>query len=175
MSRPIIPILISYLLGLAAGYCIDIPFQITIALLLISASLTTASILLRRLPAIFFALSMLTLFILGIGRMEAILNPFLPENHITKIISDGPLSLAGSISEPPERLLDKTRLYINLSALYIGDVSYPVTGRLLLTVGNTTLAGDPIPTPTPPLKGRGGLGVEQIKKSGKKKVLLTHK
>ncbi|HLB05332.1 MAG TPA: DNA internalization-related competence protein ComEC/Rec2, partial [Thermodesulfobacteriota bacterium] len=125
-----------------------------IALLLISASLTTASILLRRLPAIFFALSMLTLFILGIGRMEAILNPFLPENHITKIISDGPLSLAGSISEPPERLLDKTRLYINLSALYIGDVSYPVTGRLLLTVGNTTLAGDPIPTPTLPLKGR---------------------
>ncbi|MDO8446680.1 MAG: DNA internalization-related competence protein ComEC/Rec2 [Deltaproteobacteria bacterium] len=154
MSRPIIPILISYLIGLAAGYYIDIPFHIIIALLFISASLTTVSILIKKVPVIFFALSMLTLFILGIGRMEAILNPFLPENHITKIISDRPLSLEGKISEPPERLLDKTRLYINLSALYIGDVSYPVTGRLLLTVGNTTLAGDPIPTPTLPLKGR---------------------
>ncbi len=139
MSRPIIPILISYLLGLVTGYCIDIPFHITIALLFISASLTTASILLRRLPVIFFTLSMLTLFILGIGRMEAILNPFLPEHHITKIISDGPLSLEGRICEPPERLLDKTRLYINLSALYAEDNSLPVIGKLLLTIGSESL------------------------------------
>lgn len=139
MSRPIIPILISYLLGLSAGYCIDIPFHITIALLFISASLTTGSILIKKVPVIFFALSMLTLFILGIGRMEAILNPFLPETHITKIISDGPLSLEGRISEPPERLLDKTRLYINLSALYAEDKSVPVTGKLLLTIGSESV------------------------------------
>lgn len=135
MSRPIIPILLSYLLGLIIGYSLAIPFHIIIALLFISASLTTLSILLRKMPIIFFALSMLTLSILGIARMQAILNPSFPENYITNLIADEPLSLEGAISEPVERGLDRTRLYVNLLNLYTGEEAFPVTGKLLLTIG----------------------------------------
>ncbi len=135
MPRPIIPILISYLLGLIAGYYLNVPLHIPILLLFISASLASASILIRKRPFIFFAFSMLTLFILGFARMNALLNPFLPENHISNIASDEPLSLEGRISESPDLGMDKTRLPVDLSTLYAGDIPYPVTGKLLLTMG----------------------------------------
>ena len=145
MSRPIIPILISYLLGLIMGYYLAIPFHILIALLFISASLTTLFMLLRKMPIIFFAFSMLTLSILGIARMQAILNPSFPENHITNLIADEPLSLEGTISEPVDRRLDSTRLYINLLSLYSSNEAFSVTGKLLLTIGNTTPHLNPLP------------------------------
>lgn len=135
MPRPIILILIPYLLGLIAGYYLNVPLHIPILLLFISASLASASILIRKRPLIFFAFSMLTLFILGFARMNALLNPFLPENHISNIASDEPLSLEGKISSSPSPGLDKTRLSIELSTLYAGDIPYPVTGKLLLTMG----------------------------------------
>lgn len=134
MSRPILPILASYLIGLIAGYYFSIPFHILIALTFISLSLTAASILIKKAPALFFTFSMLTLFILGMARMEAILNPSFPENHITNLIADEPLSLEGAISEPVERGLDKTRFYINILNLYTGDEAFPASGKLLLTV-----------------------------------------
>jgi competence protein ComEC len=154
MSRPIIPILTSYIIGLIAGYYLTIPFHVIIALLFISASLTAVSVLFRNFSAIFFTFSVLTLFILGVGRMEAVLRPSFPDNHITNLISDEPMSLEGTVCEPPERGLDRVRFYVDLSTLYIGDTPYPLTGKLLLTIGNTTLEGRPIPTPTLPLKGR---------------------
>lgn len=135
MPRPIIPILISYLLGLIAGYYLNVPLHIPILLLFISASLASASILIRKRPFIFFAFSMLTLFTLGFARMNELLNPFLPENHIANLISEEPLSLEGRISESPDLGVGKTRLPIDLSTLYVGDISHPVTGKLLLTVG----------------------------------------
>ena len=116
MSRPILPILSSYLIGLVAGYYFSIPFHILIALSFISLSLTASSILVKKAPALFFTFSMLTLSVLGAARMNSLLNPFLPETHIANQISDEPVSLEGRICEPPERLLDKTRLYIDLSS-----------------------------------------------------------
>ncbi|MBI4745111.1 MAG: DUF4131 domain-containing protein, partial [Deltaproteobacteria bacterium] len=138
MSRPILPILASYLIGLISGYYFSIPFHILIALTFISLSLTAASILVKKAPALFFIFSMLTLAILGVARMNSLLNPFLPETHIANQISDEPVSPEGRICGPPERLLDKTRLYIDLSALYVGAEPHPVTGKFLLTVGNAT-------------------------------------
>lgn len=135
MPRPIIPILISYLLGLTAGYYLDLPLHIPILLLFISASLASASILIRKRPLIFFSFSMLSLFILGFARMNALLDPYLPENHISNIASDEPLTLEGKISSSPYLGLDKTRLSIDLSTLYAGDIPSPVTGKLLLTMG----------------------------------------
>jgi len=53
MSRPILPILSSYLIGLVAGYYFSIPFHILIALSFISLSLTASSILVKKVPALF--------------------------------------------------------------------------------------------------------------------------
>lgn len=139
MSRPILPILASYLIGLIAGYWFSIPFHILIALAFISLSLTAASILVKDAPAIFLTFSILTLSILGAARMNSILNPFLPETHVANQISDDPVSLEGRICESPEWLLDKSRLYIDLSALYRGNESYPATGKLLLTIGSKSV------------------------------------
>jgi predicted membrane metal-binding protein len=136
MSRPILPILASYLIGLIAGYYFSIPSNILIALIVISLFLTASSVLIKNAPALFLTFSMLTLSVLGVARMNTILNPFLPETHIVNQISDEPASLEGRICEPPERLLDKTRLHIDLSALYVGAEPHPMTGKLLLTIGS---------------------------------------
>lgn len=135
MSRPIIPVFVSYLSGLIAGYYLNIPLHIIIASALTLTSLATVSILLKRLPVIFLILSMLSIATLGIGRMEGLLNPFSPGNDITNFLSDEPLSLEGRIYEPPGRLPDKTRLYLELSALYTANSCHPITGKLLLTIG----------------------------------------
>ncbi|MBM2837884.1 MAG: metallo-beta-lactamase superfamily [Deltaproteobacteria bacterium] len=145
MSRPILPILASYLTGLIAGYYFSIPSNILIALIFISLSLTASSILIKNAPAMFFTFSMLALSILGVARMNNLLNPFLPETHIANQISDEPVSLEGRICEPPERLLDKTRLYIDLSALYVGAEPHPMTGKLLLTIGSKYDSGEARP------------------------------
>lgn len=145
MSRPILPILASYLIGLIAGYYFSIPSNILIALTFISLSLTASSILIKKAPALFFTFSMLTLSVLGVARMNSILNPFLSETHIANQISDEPVSLEGRICEPPERLLDKTRLYIDLSALYVGAELHPITGKLLLTIGSKDDFGEARP------------------------------
>lgn len=145
MSRPILPILASYVIGLIAGYWFSIPFHILIALTFVSLSLTAASILIKNAPALFFIFSMLTLSILGAARMDSILNPFLPETHIANQISDEPVSLEGRICESPQRLLDKTRLYIDLSALYTGEEPRPVAGKLLLGSGGSESAGEAHP------------------------------
>lgn len=135
MSRPVIPVLAFYTAGLVVGYYSSIPFHFLILSLFTLASLTATITLARRGSLLFFTLAMLTLFILGIARMEAILYPFLARNHIANLDSNDPLSLEGRISEFPDTGIDKTRLCIDLTTLYKEDVPYPMTGRLLLTIG----------------------------------------
>lgn len=136
MQRPILPVLISYLPGLIAGYYFIIPFHILIALVFITASLAATSVLIKKFPALFLSFAMMTLFILGIARTNAVLSPFLPDDHIAYLMSDEPLSLEGQIFRQPERLLDRTRYYIDLSAFYINSEPHTVSGKLLLSIGN---------------------------------------
>ena len=141
MKAPLLPLLIFYIVGSIAGYYLFIPFHITIAVFAALLVMISCAYFLRwRISShliIFFAF-----MALGIFRIHPFRYPDFPREHIVNFISEEKQVLEGILYRPPEYSWDRTRIYLNLIAIHERKKSYPVTGRLLLTVKDFQLQLD---------------------------------
>ena len=129
-AKPLIPILLALMCGIAAGlYVPALPsvFPAICIALLASALLAWKSRNVHLLPLILF-------FLLGYWSLQGWTAPNLPANHITRFIDDKPWHVIGTLDGRPELLSDRTRFTLRVESLTRRQVCCPVTGSLWVTV-----------------------------------------
>ncbi|MEE9614942.1 MAG: ComEC/Rec2 family competence protein, partial [Thermodesulfobacteriota bacterium] len=135
--RPLVPVALSFMLGIYAGERFAPGYGAVYAGLLVSLILLLAAALKRWSFSHFVNLP--PFFLLGALFILPVIRPEIPDNHIKNFIdaTDNPLGLRveGRVHGPPEPRGDSgTRLYVDTEAVLTGDVRLPVTGRVMLTV-----------------------------------------
>ncbi|MBI5286969.1 MAG: ComEC family competence protein, partial [Deltaproteobacteria bacterium] len=134
MSRPLVPVVLAFISGtIPASYGLigeEIAFSLSIVFLLI--------FILGILRGWRFNIGVLSFFFLGalLGTQEA--NPLLPADHIKNLpgLLKDKVRVEGVLYRSPERLLDRTRLYIRGERVFAEDRVIPVSGNILVTVGD---------------------------------------
>ncbi|WP_459815881.1 DNA internalization-related competence protein ComEC/Rec2 [Geotalea toluenoxydans] len=141
-GRPLFIPLASIIAGiLSAGlYSFFVPQGILLPLLLLSLF---AVFLPKRYPYL-LAISLL-FFCWGNLSLKDLLHSDFQKNHIVRFVSDEPVTLEGVVDSRPEARAAGSRLHLEAERLYRAGGYVPVTGRVLLYVGEghpEVLAGD---------------------------------
>ena len=136
MYRPLITLLISYLLGLLLGNYLYLPAKPTLILIAALLLIFLGAILLnwKGLGIILFPV---VFVLIGSLMMNLHIFPSIPHNHISKLLKNEGINVQGSLYKPPKLLLDRSRLYINSERVYSEKGYKKVTGKVLLTIGGT--------------------------------------
>jgi len=136
MHRPLISLLIPYLTGLLVGNYLYLP---TIPTLIVITTLLIIFLVLTLLNRSLFAVVLFPVIFILIGGLLINLytRPCLPRNHISNLVRGNHLNVQGTLYKPPKLLQDKSRLYIETERVYLKNVCIEVTGKLLLTIGET--------------------------------------
>lgn len=136
MHRPLIPLLISYLTGLLVGNYFHLPTGPTLIVTAALLFVLLFTILLERkhasavfLPAIFI--------LIGCLFINPYIHPQLPNNHVSNFLKNDYLNVQGTLYNPPKLLEDRSRLYVKAERIYVNGGYTEVTGRILLTIGET--------------------------------------
>ncbi|MBU2521198.1 MAG: DNA internalization-related competence protein ComEC/Rec2 [Proteobacteria bacterium] len=131
-SRPVIPMLVSMILGLACGSWLPGYEVCVYFIILICTGLIIYFILQRKtvliLPVILF-------FAFGYISLQPWIAPKFPSNHITNFLDSRKWKIVGLIDENP--IIYKDRLKFILQTKTLGedkDKNFPVTGKILVTV-----------------------------------------
>ncbi len=139
LSRPLVLLLLSYLVGLLAGFYLSIPPVVPKVITLGGLACYLIWILLRKEGSLLFPMALLLCF--GLFQTASICNPSLPENHLVFSLSGTPLNLEGNIYRQPEPRREGYRLYVDLEHRYLDGKAVPVTGKLRITVGDSSWRG----------------------------------
>lgn len=132
MHRPLIPILLSYLIGLIIGYTITLPRTILIPSILLLLLFFLITIAIKKTEQSFL-LPIIIFNLWGIFFINSRLYPHLPLNHIANNIREEKIILEGILYKPPELFLNKTKLYILLERIVEKNKIKRINGKLLLT------------------------------------------
>ena len=131
-SRPVIPVLVSLILGIACGSWLPGHKVYAYFVILVSTGLTLYFILNKKtvliLPAILF-------FAFGYLSLQSWVAPKFPSNHITNFLDSQKWRIVGLIDESP--VINKDRLKFVLQTRTLGedkDKNFPVTGKIRVTV-----------------------------------------
>ena len=130
---PLIPIFLSYTIGITLGY-FDLPFfsQAWI-LVIIFLCLWMATVALRKQG--WGSWVVLGIFIsLGSASIQAYLHPKHPPSHVSQFNGTGRIALEGTIDRPPHRTPQGTQLLIRSSEVIVSNRHIPVNGHVLLFV-----------------------------------------
>ncbi len=133
MQRPIVPILIALMVGIAGSvlYRIpDFPVQLCLAMVLVAILLASVrkrtGLLGRLLPAAFF--------LLGLLAMNRLLYAPPAGDHILHAVGREPLTVEGTVCENPRFSPDRTELVVCASRILLSGRYQGVSGRVLLNV-----------------------------------------
>lgn len=132
LHRPLPFILVSFGLGLITGEIYDLNRGFISLLCLLSLAILLIHILKRKTP-IFF-LPLLIFFLLGIQTISQALHPKLPENHISRFITENKVAIMGTVTRSPLYLPDKVRLFVSVEKLRSKDKFLSATGLMALSV-----------------------------------------
>ena len=128
---PLIPVLITYGLGLLAGQ-LDFPFSFPGPLfLLIPLILWFLLILFKRRLWSFWS-ALLFFFLYGLFSIQSYLHPNHSPSHISRWIGSEPILMEGTIDRSPQRDRGRTRWFIRSQKVISGDRHLSVDGDLLL-------------------------------------------
>jgi len=136
MKKPVIPILLFYIAGILYGRYLPLYLtNLTVFIILILTVRLICSMVnskaCSRLPT---AYSLLPTFILAGAVAINYQSLTLPDNHLSRLLSDEKVSIEGIIYKPTEILENKTRLYI-----YVAKISNRVTsGKVKITLYRDT-------------------------------------
>ncbi|MBA3028919.1 MAG: ComEC family competence protein [Desulfobacteraceae bacterium] len=140
-SRPLIPLLISFMAGIAAGYLLP-----CYAPLLYPAKgfsvLVVLAVIFRQGMARF---SPLVLFLcLGYFSIQLWVAPDFPENHVTRYMDQREWEITGEIFQPPiAPAKNRAQFYLEIHSLASGPARpFPVCGRIRITALNPSF--DPV-------------------------------
>ena len=130
---PLIPIFLSYTIGITLGY-FDLPFfpQAWI-LVIIFLCLWMVTMALRRQN--WGSWVVLGIFLsLGSASIQAYLHPHHPPSHVSHFNGTGRIALEGTMDRPPHRTPRGTQLLIRSSEVIVSNRRIPVNGHVLLFV-----------------------------------------
>lgn len=133
IHRPLIPLLLSYLSGLIAGYYLTIPQTILLSSILTLLLLSIVTITLKKKRSSLILL-VIIFNLLGILFLNSSLPPQLPANHIANYATEEKMVLEGILYKPPELSPDKTRLYLLADKIIERDNIIKINGKLLIIV-----------------------------------------
>lgn len=131
-SRPVIPMLVSMILGLACGSWLPGYEVCAYFIILICTGLIIYFILQRKTALI---LPVILFFAFGYISLQPWIAPKFPSNHITNFLDSQKRKIVGLIDENP--IIYKDRLKFILQTKTLGedkDKNFPVTGKILVTV-----------------------------------------
>ncbi len=123
-------------LSVFSGYNCDIKAVAAVFLCLLLTCLLPNSTMFSACTALFF-------LFWGLFALHPWLYPDIPQNSIRARASDSPINIEGVISGRPSVAPDGSRLKVQVERVIRGDISEPVTGVLMLYVGegDISLAG----------------------------------
>ncbi len=131
-SRPVIPILVSMILGVACGSWLPDHKVYAYFVILVCAGLILYFILQRKTALI---LSVILFFAFGYLSLQPWVVPKFPSNHVVNFLDSRKWRIVGLIDENP--IIYKDRLKFILQTRTLGedkDNNFPVTGKIRVTV-----------------------------------------
>ena len=132
MERPLFLPLLGIICGLVAADSADFQLPAHVLLPLLAISFISLFLASRHL---FHITLFLLCFAWGCLSLDPHLHPDFPSSHVVHIVSDKPQIVEGIIASRPEATDMGYRLLLDTERLYEGADSKPLTGRLLLFVG----------------------------------------
>lgn len=136
MQAPLIPIVLSFILGITAGYFIQIPDTVLhIACITALAALAVASF--RKWKRLSVAMILLVLFLSGIMNLNLFLYSNPSPVHISNIRSDERIGLEGTVCDAPRIYPDRAELTVESSGIVKKGIRLPVEGKVLIAVRDT--------------------------------------
>ncbi len=133
MTRPVIPLLVALMAGIASANLFAIPD------LLVQVCLVTTLILLlltlqRKRGHSLYPFLLFSLFLLGVLEMNVYLYPRPGKDHIGNFHRSGKINVEGMICDNPRVSPEKTELIVSASRILMNGQYSPGSGRLLLNV-----------------------------------------
>ena len=130
-SRPVIPILVSMMLGIACGSWLPGHKVYAYFVILVCAGLILYFILQRKTALI---LPVILFFAFGYLSLQPWVAPKLPSNHITNFLDLRKWRIVGLIDESPIIYKDRLKLILQIRTLGEDkDNNFPVTGKIRVT------------------------------------------
>ncbi len=133
VHRPLIPILLSYLIGILIGSYFPVSSYLLLVVVFIQLILSTILSNFLKKKTFFITLTV-TPCLLGMFAICTILTEHLDPHHIVNYATGKKVALEGVLYQSPEVKLDKTRLYLNIETMGEGNKIVPITGKMLLTI-----------------------------------------
>lgn len=132
MERPLLFPLVSMIAGLTAAALLlrFVPEWLPLPLL----ALALGAVFVRSRVPFFVTISLLTFCAANLS-LRPLLAPDLPPGHVARNCSDTPVVVEGVIDSRPEATERGSRLTLQVESIRDGGALRPVTGRLLLAVG----------------------------------------
>ena len=145
MRRPLVPLVVLFLSGIATARFIVLPSSVWLIGALLAAGLALLSVAYRQ-PHLSTVCLLLLFFSLGAGRLEGKLR-LLPPNHVDRLAEEAleqPLRIEGVVASPTDPLAGdareieggngRVRLLLDLRAIWLQEREIEVTGRVRLTL-----------------------------------------
>ena len=133
MKRPLVPIVIFYILGLLMAHYRMVSVQVVLALSALCFFFFTLAVFCKK--SLLATLSALILFS-ALGFI--MLYPYTPAVHsqseLMRFIGSSRVNIEGIIDDTPTHANNRTRLYINVTNVHEKNNSYKVDGRILLSI-----------------------------------------
>src|SRR3990172_5096325 len=131
LRLPLVPILISYLVGLSIGH-FGLPLSKVGLLLLPVLLIPWILLLLMRKPLGGSLLTLAFFFLLGIFSIHLYLHPPSPRFPLSRWIGSDPITVEGVVHRPLQRSGEGTQLLIRSDRAFFAGHSFPAEGHLLL-------------------------------------------
>ena len=129
-ARPIIPVLISFMLGITAGSVFCKGKTLTCLIIILCFILILFDIFKKNRP---FASPLILFFFLGYFSILVYVNPVLPQNHISRFTDHGKYSIIGIINQKTLKN-NRLKLVIDVKSIKKKDSLIQVTGKIGLTI-----------------------------------------
>jgi len=131
-SRPVIPILVSMILGLACGSWLPDHKVYAYFVIFVCVTLILYLILQRKTSLI---LSVILFFAFGYLSLQSWVVPKFPSNHVVNFLDSRKWRIVGLIDESPIIYQDRLKLILQIRTLGEDkDNNFPVTGKIRVTV-----------------------------------------
>jgi competence protein ComEC len=133
MPRPVVPLLIALMAGIACANLFPIP-NLPVQVCLVVALIMILLTLIRKRGRTLYPILLSSLFLLGILEMNVYLYPYPGKDHISNFHRFEKINVEGVICDDPQVSTEKTELIVSASRVLINDRYIPVSGRVLLNV-----------------------------------------
>ncbi len=132
--RPVIPLLVSMIFGIAAGCAVPSFIVWAYLLVFISAGLILCSLISRSYWKINSLSPIVLFFALGYLSIQPWIVPKFPFNHIIHFTDSNKLKIVGVVDQSVKKYKDRQKFILRAESLDKENKTFPVTGKIRVTV-----------------------------------------